>query len=408
MEEIDLVDPDTYVDGYPHDYLKQIRDEDPVHWNPPGRPDCSNIAPVTRGHWAITKHADVLQLSRMPKVFSSYEGSIFSGDLPEEQLAAMRLMIINMDPPIHTQQRRIMQPAFTPKMVSELEPRIDEYSRLAVDAVATSGSCDFVSDLAAEMPLLLICELMGIPNEDRRKVFAWANEMMAMDDPTISSPEGAQLASAQAFGYALQLAAERRATPDDSLMSHFLHRKFEGRTVSEDEIAIFFTLLLVAGTETTQTATARSLLLLSEHPEQKALLLSDLDKYLESAIEEILRFDPPAIAMRRTALEDFELRGKKIAKGDKVIFYYAAANRDPEVFQNPDRFDIARNPNPHVSFGIGQHLCLGANLARMQLKSILREVFTRLPDIDISGPVVRRRTNLVSAFNSMPVSFTPE
>jgi len=408
LTEIDLANPDTYQDGYPHAYFRRLRREDPVHWNPPGDPNCSLIAPITTGHWSITKHADIVEVCRNPRVFSSSAGSMFVHDVPEDQLVGMRLMLINQDPPNHTKQRRILQPGFTPKMVAELEPRIEAHAARVVDNVAKRDSCDFVNDLAVEMPLVLFCELMGIPQKDRYQVFEWAEQMVGADDPELSSPAKMEAASAATFMYGRQLAELRRQEPDDTLMSHFVNRSFEGRTVSEDDIAFFFTLLLAAGTETTQTATAATMYLLHQYPEQKALLLSDLDKHLPGAIEEVLRFEPPVGLMRRTAIEDTELNGKKIAKGDKVVVYYAAANRDEDVFENSDDFDITRTPNPHLSFGIGQHFCLGANLARMQLRCILKEIFTRLPDIDLSGPIVRQRGNVVNGFKRMPVRFSPE
>jgi cytochrome P450 len=404
--EIDIANPDTYRDGYPHGYFRRLLREDPVHWNPPGDRDCSLIAPITTGHWAVTKHADVVEVSRNPRLFSSHAGSIFIHDVPEDMLAGMRLMLINTDPPHHTQQRRILQTGFTPKMVARLEPSIASHAARVVDEVAKGGSCDFVNDLAVEMPLVLICELMGIPQEDRYQVFSWAEQMVGADDPDLSSPEKMQAASAAAFAYGAELAAQRRLKPDDTLMSDFVHAEFEGRSVGEADVAFFFTLLLAAGTETTQTATAAAMRLLSSHPDQRALLLSDIDRYLPTSIEEVLRFEPPVLFMRRTATENTELRGKQIKAGDKVVLIYPAANRDEDVFEAPDVFDITRRPNPHLSFGIGQHFCLGASLARMQLRCILGEIYKRLPDIEVSGPVVRQRGNVVNGYKRMPVRFS--
>ena len=317
-------------------------------------------------------------------------------------------MLVNMDPPGHVKYRRLVQRGFTPRMVAELEPRIRAHARRVVDNVARKGSCDFVTELASELPLILICELMGIPEEDRKQMFDWSNALIGNDDPEIRAGADPMQVSVQMWMYANALAQKKREQPDDTLISKYLHGEVDGLKISEFELNNFFVLLAVAGNETTRNATSQFMRLMSEHPDQFELLKTDVDRLLPGAIEEALRFAPPVVAFRRTALEDTEIRGVRIAKGDKVLMSYPSANRDEEVFPDADRFDIRRSPNHHLAFGIGEHFCLGANFARMQLRSILREVVTRLPDIRLVAPPKFQRSNLIHGIREMRVEFTPE
>jgi cytochrome P450 len=320
----------------------------------------------------------------------------------------MQAMLVNMDPPSHVKYRRLVQRGFTPRMVAELEPRIRAHARRIVDNIARKGSCEFVTELACELPLILICELMGIPEEDRKQIFEWSNALIGNDDPEMKAGADPMQVSVQMWMYSNALAQKKREQPDDTLISKYVNGAVDGTTISEFELNNFFVLLAVAGNETTRNATSQFMRLMSEHPEQQTLLTSDVDRLLPGAIEEALRFAPPVLSFRRTALEDTEIRGVRIAKGQKVLISYPSANRDEEVFPDPDRFDIRRTPNHHLSFGIGEHFCLGANLARMQLRSILREVFTRLPDIRVVSPPKRQRSNLIQGIREMHVEFTPE
>ena len=265
-----------------------------------------------------------------------------------------------------------------------------------------------MEELASELPLTLICELMGIPQTQRRQIFEWSNVLIGADDADLRAKADPMMTAMQMWMYSNKLAAEKKATPDDTLISAYVNGSVEGEAIGEAELNHFFVLLAVAGNETTRNATSQFIRLMHEHPDQWALLRSDVDRYLPGAIEEALRFAPPVMQFRRTATEDTEIRGVRIAKGDKLYLSYPSANRDEEVF-GPDsmRFDITRAENHHVSFGIGEHFCLGANLARMQLRCILREVATRLPDLRLAEPARFQRSNFIAGIKHMRVRFTP-
>jgi cytochrome P450 len=407
--DIDLSDPDVFVrhGGPPHDYLALLRREAPVSWNPAPTVQ-KTVSPVAKGFWVLTKHADLVHVSRSPKLFSSQVGAPFLWDMEEENLAGVRVMLIGMDPPQHVKYRRLVQPGFTPSMVKKIEPVIRQHARRIVDEVARKGECEFVEALACELPLTLICELMGVPFEDRKQIFEWSNQMVGADDGEMSAADHGTGASVGMWMYSNQLAAKKREKPDDTLISKYLHSAVDGETISEFELNNFFVLLAVAGSETTRNATSHFIRLMHDHPDQYDLLRSNVDRYLPGAIEEVLRYSPPVMNFRRTALEDTEIRGVRIAKGDKLYLSYPSANRDEEVFPDAQRFDITREENPHLAFGIGEHFCLGANLARMQLDAILREVLTRLPDLAVVGPPAVQRSNFIHGIKRMPVRFTPE
>jgi cytochrome P450 len=249
---------------------------------------------------------------------------------------------------------------------------------------------------------------MGIPCEDRRQIFEWSNQLIGGDDPEMRAADPTVVA-AQMWMYANKLAAEKKAKPDDTLISAYVNGSVEGEAISEAEFNNFFLMLAVAGNETTRNATSQFIRVMNEHREQWELLKTDVDRYLPGAIEEVLRFAPPVLHFRRTALEDTEIRGQRIRKGEKVYLSYPSVNRDEEVFGPTSmRFDITREKNDHLAFGIGEHFCLGANLARMQLRSILREVVTRMPDLELVGRPAFQRSSLIAGIKHMPVRFTPE
>jgi cytochrome P450 len=405
--DLDLSDPASFAEGPPHAYLRVLRREAPVHWNPaPAVQKTANA--IRQGFFVLSKYDDIVNVSRNPRLFSSSIGTPFIWDAEPAHLGGVRSMMLGMDPPQHVRYRRLISRGFTPKMVSQLEPIIRRHSADIVSRIAGRGECEFVEDLACELPLTLICELMGIPNEDRKKIFEWSNRMIGADDPDMkSAPEEEGMAAAQMFLYCNELAAKKKQQPDDTLVSLYVNAELEGERMTELEINFFFVLLAVAGNETTRNATSHFVRLLFEHPDQHALLLSDVDRHLPGAIEEALRHSPPVMMFCRRATADTEIRGVRIREGDKVYLSYPSANRDEEVFEDGDRFDITRRKNDHLSFGIGEHFCLGANLARMQLRAILREVLTRLPDLRPASGPVRQRSNFIHGIKEMRVRFTP-
>lgn len=398
--DLAICDVDNFDDGFPHAYFEMLRREDPIHREP---------EPGGNGFWVVTRHADVIHISRNPRLFSSWEGGTNIRDADAEEIQQLRSMMLNMDPPQHVKYRRLVQKAFTPRVVAKLEPKIRREARGVVDRVAQKGECDFVRDVASELPLILICELMGVPAEDRQRIFDWSNQLIGFDDPEYQdSPDDGRKAAAELWMYAHRIAEEKRSRPDDTLLSRLVNGQVDGHQLSELEFNNFAVLLAVAGNETTRTMTTHGMRLLFENPEQRARLQGDVERILPSAIEEMLRMSPPVLHFRRTATADTEIRGRRIRRGEKVVMFYPSANRDEEVFDDPNRFDVARQPNQHLSFGIGEHYCLGANLARMTLHSIFREILTRLPDLEPAGEIRRLRGNFVDGVKSLPVRFTPE
>jgi cholest-4-en-3-one 26-monooxygenase len=273
--------------------------------------------------------------------------------------------------------------------------------------VARKGECDFVASIASELPLLVIAELVGCPAEDRAKLFDWSNQMIGFEDPDFANVTGLTDAMTQMLEYAGHLAAKRRSDPRDDLTSVLVNAEVDGERLDDLGFNMFFILLILAGNETTRNAISGGMLALSENRDQWQKLL-DTPSLLPTATEEILRYVSPVITMRRTATCDSEIAGQKIAEGDKVVMFYPSANRDADVFSNPHQFDVTRDPNPHLAFGWGPHFCLGANLARGEIRSIFSELLARFPDIEVCGPVRRLRSSTVNSIKSMPVRFTPE
>ena len=400
LSDVNLHNPDNFVREVPHEMFRVLRREAPVYFHP---------EPDGPGFWVLTKYEDVKWASRNPQVFSSWLGGTNIQDRDGEQLDRMRVLMLNMDPPKHRQFRNIVNKAFTPRMVKQLEPRVREMAKRIVDRVADKGECDFVSEVAAHLPMEVICEMMGVPNEDRPHIYDLTNKLIGFDDPEYqASPQDAELASVQMFVYASKLAEKARKHPGEDLATALLNAEVDGEHLSELEFNSFFLLLAVAGNETTRTVTTNGMLALIQHPDQRRRLVEN-PNLVETAVEEILRFDPAVHYFRRTATQDVEIRGQKIRKGDKITMWYPGANRDEEVFDRPDEFDVARDPNEHLAFGVGEHFCLGSNLARMELNLIFEELVGRIAkDIELAGPVRRLRSNFVNGVKEMRVRFEPE
>ena len=400
LEDIDLME-DTWSTQVPHEAFATLRREAPVHWHPLD----GEKAP---GFWAITKHEDVRSISRDTATFSSEEMGTFIADPTPEALAVIRMTLLNMDPPRHNRYRRLVNRGFTPRMVRALHDTIDARAKAIVDKVAHKGEIDFVEEIAVEMPAQVICDMIGVPEEDLKMVVDWSNTMVGFDDPYWqNTPEDGEAAAMQIYAYCDALSEERRKDPKDDILSVLVQADVDGDALTQEELNMFFVILVVAGNETTRNLISHSVRALIDHPEV-VKHLQDEPELWDSAVEEFLRWGTSIHNFRRTATEDTVVRGQQIKAGDKVVVYYASANFDEDVFENPYRLDITRNPNEHLTFGGGgEHFCLGANLARVEIKAMVREVMTRLPDIQLAGDPIRMRSDFINGINRMPVTFTP-
>jgi cholest-4-en-3-one 26-monooxygenase len=379
----------------PHDAFAQLRREAPISWQP---------EPAGPGYWALMKYEDIVTVSSDNQMFSSWAGGTNIDDMPPDAMAMIRTLMLNMDPPMHTKYRRLVSTGFTPKQINALEPHVREITRRTVDAVAAKGSCDFVTEVAAELPLAVIAEMIGVPPEDHHKVFDWSNRLIGFDDPEFNtSAEDGRIAATEMFVYANQLAIERKANPRDDLVSILMNADVDGEGLTEADFDGFFILLSVAGNETTRNLISGGMLALIEHPEQRARLAADLS-LMPLAVEEMLRWVSPLIYFRRTATRDTEIRGQAIKSGEKLVMYYPSGNRDEEIFENAMSFDVGRKANPHMAFGGGgPHFCLGAALARLEIRCMFEELLTRFSSFELDGDVQRLRSNFINGIKHMPL-----
>ena len=398
VTDVDLANLDTFVEGVPHDMFDTLRRDAPLYFHPEANGS---------GFWCVVRYHDLEQISRDARVFSS-EGGITLYESAETELEQQRMMMLMMDPPRHTKLRLLVNKGFTPRMIEQLHNRIRQAAVDIIDTIAERGECDFVVDVAAELPLQVIAEMMGVPQGDRHKVFEWSNRLIGSEDPEYAvSAEDATGAAMELFRYANDLAAEKRAHPGDDIVSTLLAAEVDGERLTDLEFDLFFELLAVAGNETTRNLISHGMLALAENPDQRDLLLGD-PSLLPGAVDEMLRYASPVMYMRRTARADLELHGEHIKEGDKVALWYIAANHDPEVFADPHRFDIRRTPNDYLAFGGGgPHFCLGSHLAKLEIRVMFEELLTRLPDVELNGPVQRLRSNFINGIKHMPVRFTP-
>jgi cholest-4-en-3-one 26-monooxygenase len=326
----------------------------------------------------------------------------------QDEIAQQSLMMLNMDPPLHTRYRRLVNKGFTPRMVRDLEQSIHRSADAIIDQVSAAGKADFVTDLSAELPLQVIAELLGVPIEDRHKMFDWSNRMVGSEDPEYQLQGDIALnAAMELYAYAAELFARKKIDPHADLMSVLTTVEVEGEQLNPLELELFFLLLTVAGNETTRNLMSGGMHAFFQYPEQWERLRADRS-LLPGAVEEMLRFVTPVMNFRRTAMCDTELSGTTIRQGDKVVFYHASGNRDEEIFENPDVFDIGRDPNPHIAFGGGgPHFCLGANLARMEIRVMFEHLLDRLPDLHQAGEVQRLQSQFINGVKHLPVAFTP-
>jgi cytochrome P450 len=363
------------------------------------------------GYWAVLRHSDVDAVSHLPEIYSSAAGATNIFDLPVEFLEYFGSMI-NMDAPRHLRLRKIVARAFSPRMVTQIEEDIRTVTRSVVDDLIATGPGDFVAKVAARVPLEVICKMMGIPEDKYDEVFRNSNMILGAQDPEILA-EGSDIAGAL-LGAGAELATllgglaeQRRANPTNDLVTALALGEVDGERLTDQEIGSFFILLVVAGNETTRNAISSGLIALTDHPDQRARWQADFEAMAPTAVDEVVRWATPVTWMRRTATREAELCGRTISAGDKLLLFYASANRDETVFADPDRFDVGRSPNPHLAFGgTGPHFCLGAHLARREITEVFRELFTRVPDIHASGQPVRLLSSFINGVKHVPCDFT--
>ncbi|MQA24377.1 MAG: cytochrome P450 [Micromonosporaceae bacterium] len=414
-----MFDPRVYESGIPYDAFGRLRGEAPVSW----QEEPSVLGwPAGPGFWAVMRHDDVRHVSRTPADFSAFLGCTQLRDPEPEDLDFTRQMMLNMDPPQHNVLRKTVSKAFTPSKIRQFSDMIARRARLLVDEVIERGECDFALDVSDGLPLLTLAEIMGVPDSDRHLLFTWANRVIGYQDDEFGTADpnaGAapapkskpvnprsRAALTDMFQYAHDLAEHKRRHPADDLITTLVHAEVDGRPLTDEEFEMFFFLLTVAGNDTSRSVIPAGVLTFTQHRDQWRRLVEQ-PQLMQDAVEEVLRYCPPVIHFRRTATKDLKLRGQRIKEGDKVVVFYPSANRDPEVFAEPDRFDITRDARAHLSFGDGPHVCLGAGFARLQLEHMFTEVLTRMPDLEVTGDVEHMRSNFISGIKRMPVRFTP-
>ncbi|MEU2288775.1 cytochrome P450 [Streptomyces sp. NPDC013178] len=399
----DFTDPDLLQHRVPLPEFAELRRAEPVRWIP----QSGNVAGFQdEGYWAVTRHADVKYVSTHPEIFSSTLNTAiirFNEHIERDSIDAQRLIMLNMDPPEHTRVRQIVQRGFTPRSIRALEQRLrDRAAAIVTAAREHSGPFDFVTSVACELPLQAIAELIGIPQDDRAKIFDWSNKMIAYDDPeyAITEEVGAESA-AELISYAMNMAAERKRCPAKDIVSTLVAAEDEGN-LNSDEFGFFVLMLAVAGNETTRNAITHGMHAFLTHPEQWELYK---ERRPSTAAEEIVRWATPVVAFQRTATQDTELGGKLVKKGDRVGIFYASANHDPEVFDQPDAFDITRDPNPHLGFGGGgPHFCLGKSLAVLEIDLIFNAVADAMPGLRLVGDPRRLRSAWINGVKELQVS----
>ncbi len=395
---IDLTSTASFADGHPWAQYAWLRANDPVHWHPEADGP---------GFWALTRYADIRAVSRQPRLFSSAARGVMMAESSDEDLVAQRQMMLSMDPPQHDRFKLLVSRGFTPRNAELLRGRIDELAREIVDDVIERGQCDLVHDIVGRLPSGLIAELMGIPRADGERLYE-LTEIMHTTDDAVAPPDLKLAAITEMLGYAGETAARKRVEPGDDIASTLVQAEVDGDRLTDGELQWFFLLLVNAGGDTTRNLLASGIQLLFDHPDERTRLVGDLDRLLPTAVEEMLRYTTPVVNFRRTAMADTAIGSQVIEAGDKVMLFYGSGNRDEEVFPDPDRFDVGRDPNPHIAFGGGgPHLCLGLHVARIEIAVMLREVLTRLPDLAPAGPPERLASTFIAGVRTMPVRYTP-
>jgi cytochrome P450 len=406
LDGIDLVDPDNYVEGVPFEWFDHLRHEAPVAWHQEPAPN--------HGFWAITRHDDLTQVHMDWATFSSEKGAVALEELDPEQLEVRKTML-ETDPPRHTELRKICSKKFSGRGVAVYEDFIRDVARRVLDQALAHEEFDFVSEISRELPIRFLCTIFTVRQDDAPKLISWGDQMIANQDPDLSrlvvdkddTEEYRNLqfrspAALEVFEYARRQRDDRLEQPTDDVISALTIAEREG-ILTERELLNYFAVLMIAGNETTRHTITSGMLALMQNPDQLQLLKDD-PSLIATATEELLRWASPVMHFRRTATRDIELRGQLIKEGDKVVTWYISANRDEDVFPDPYRFDVTREPNDHVTFGPGgPHFCLGAHLARLETKILFQEMIPRLNSIELVGPVDRIRSNFVNGIKRMPV-----
>ena len=402
----DFTDPWLLERGIPHEAFRKARQTSPMHWveQKPGAADgMSHVA--GHGYWAVTRHEDVAAISKNSKDWSTEEnGSIirFSEGMQRDQVELQRVILLNQDPPHHTQHRSIVSRGFTPRSINELETLMEKRAHDIVAGAVAAGSGNFVDQVAAELPLQAIADLIGVPQEDRHKLFHWSNQMLAADDPDVQGEP--EVAAAEILAYSMAMAAERKANPQDDIVTKLINAHVGERGLSEDEFGYFVMMLAVAGNETTRNAITHGMNAFFEYPHQWELWKAERP---DTMVEEVVRWASPISVFQRTAKTDVEIGGVTVKKDQRVGLFYASANFDEDVFTDPYTFDITRDPNPQLGFGgHGAHYCLGANLARQEIRLIFHAIADQAPDIHRLKEPARLVHAWVNGIKDLQVSYT--
>jgi cholest-4-en-3-one 26-monooxygenase len=400
----DPTDPDVCVKGLPVDELAELRTTQPIWWceQTPGHAGGFNDG----GYWVVTKHKDVKEVSLRSDVFSSYENGViprFNDDIAREDIEVQRFVMLNMDAPHHTRLRKIISRGFTPRAVGRLQDELNQRAQNIAKEALSHGTGDFVEQVSAELPLQAIAGLLGIPLDDRDKIFRWSNEMTGNDDPEFAHIDP-KASSAELIMYAMQMAEEKAKNPGDDIVTALINADIEGGKLSDDEFGFFVVMLAVAGNETTRNSITHGMKAFVDFPDQWELFKNERP---ETAADEIVRWATPVTCFQRTALEDTELGGVQIKKGQRLVVFYRSANFDEEVFEDPNTFNILRDPNPHVGFGgTGAHYCIGANLARMTINLIFNAVADHMPDLKPLAEPERLRSGWLNGIKHWKVDYT--
>jgi cholest-4-en-3-one 26-monooxygenase len=403
LETLDIINPDLYVQrGYPHEEWALLRRKAPVFYYE--RPEIHSF-------WAVTRHADIITVSRQPDLFRSSQFlfiTVNEAGAPPDDAVFLR-QLLNMNPPEHGAYRAVVNRRFTPRAVEKLAQQVDQVTAEVLDGIVGREECDFVTEVAAKLPLAVIAEMFGIPRTDWEMMFRLSNSMIAPSDPEFAGSESIneilERTRMEFFQYFSQLVEDRRKTPRDDVASALANGMVNGEPLPPFELLSYFALLIIAGNETTRNAISGGLYALINNPSQIQLLKENPAQMVKPAVEEILRWSSPVIQFSRIATADTELRSSRIREGEMLAMFYPSANRDEEVFERPNQFDIRREPNQHLAFGIGEHYCLGANLARLELQAMFRQLAERIEWVEMAGPIQRMRSNFVGGIKHMPIRY---